>query len=288
MTNSHDDEHTHSLSTVWSYSTSTDQGNAGQESDVFLVPSLAIILRLTQTVRFNASDCTVDVPVSYKFDVGDPENRKALNFVSYGQLKTTILPKLKAQLENLQNNSTSKPEDIKLTNATINAWNEALEEYNQVNSNAASGTLESATKWFSSKSNMRPTCEYAVVEYSYQETTKTDSLSNINNRDRGSIEQAVKSDQNIKTTSIFRSTSLVYKCTSPNKSLAFEAEKFLHEVCSFENKEFNLHQYLGNFDDIRFATYFDRNPTKCSLPTNSQILTKEEDKVWKKIPSDHP
>ncbi len=71
-----------------------------------LVPTLVILLRPTDTVLWDKENCSAHVQKSVKFDVGSEDNRKALNFITYDRLTSTVLPNLRDQLELIQQNET--------------------------------------------------------------------------------------------------------------------------------------------------------------------------------------
>lgn len=154
-----DDKFSRELIVEWSYSTAGSEGAgyAGKLSDVFLIPTIQILYKETQTVSFELSTCTASVSTSTKFDVGNAENKKSISFLTYRQVITETIPELETQLKQL--NSSQNVERQTVT-ASISGWNEALAEYEQVNEKAWNGNLTSKVEdWMSLLSNHDIHCQ---------------------------------------------------------------------------------------------------------------------------------
>ena len=53
-------ENTHSITVVWSYSTSGEPEFAGQMSDSFLIHTLSVGFRVARIIEFNPEDCSAN------------------------------------------------------------------------------------------------------------------------------------------------------------------------------------------------------------------------------------
>ncbi len=74
---------------------------------LILVPTLVILLQRTETVHWDENSCSASTQKSVKFDIGsENSSREALNFITYHQLTTIVMPNLRDQLNLIQSNIT--------------------------------------------------------------------------------------------------------------------------------------------------------------------------------------
>ena len=152
-------------------------------SDVFLVPTLAIMYRETTTIGFDSEGCNATFDEVSKFDVTSGANKNPISFLSYFVVITgeemnfenilkevstfltyyillplrvmiTIITETIPELKNLLNEKTeaqrSDPSNLKLEseistlNASLVGWEKILDDYNTTNSRAFNEGLENA------------------------------------------------------------------------------------------------------------------------------------------------
>ena len=155
-----DDSHSTSLTITWSYSTAGSDASmyAGKDSDVFLVPTLSILHRKTDTVLFNETLCKASKISQTKFDVKAAENKRTISFLSYRQVLTEVLPELKGQIEIVNAQKEVNVSQAEALNFSLSAWTDTLRRYEEVNAN---NTLENVGKWY--QKNRSFTCEKRAV-----------------------------------------------------------------------------------------------------------------------------
>ena len=62
---------------------------AGQAADVFVVPTLAIKFRQTDTISFHNDTCDADKTSTVKFSLSDDgQNRNPISFLSFGTVNS--------------------------------------------------------------------------------------------------------------------------------------------------------------------------------------------------------
>lgn len=94
-------------------------GTAGKNSDMFLIPSIAILYVDTTIISFNKTSCSASSRDEITFDLGSPDNKKTLSLISFRQVDTEVLPKLRKNLEILQANTSATVDDKAVGNAMI-------------------------------------------------------------------------------------------------------------------------------------------------------------------------
>ncbi len=91
-------------------------GTAGKNSDMFLIPSIAILYIETTIISFNDTLCLANSRDEITFDLGSPQNKKTLSLISFRQVDTEVLPKLRKNLEILQASTSATFDDIAVGN----------------------------------------------------------------------------------------------------------------------------------------------------------------------------
>jgi hypothetical protein len=122
------------VSITWSYTTSTEPGVAGQASDVFLIPTLAIMYRETDTITWDVDACEADKITRIKFDLSSDENRNPISFFSYELLVNEIIPELKKNLQLKVDERDSFNEDDIPTHSHSSDYNKTVQEIITINS----------------------------------------------------------------------------------------------------------------------------------------------------------
>ncbi|KAL7463047.1 hypothetical protein ACHAXS_003420, partial [Conticribra weissflogii] len=266
LTDFNGEEHSHTLNIVWSYQTSDDQGLAGKQSDVFLVPTLVILLRPTDTVLWDKDTCSADVQSSVKFDIGSEDTRQALNFITYDRLTSTVLPNLRDQLELIKLNKTEEytKEQLTTTEASIAAWDEVLKDYHDTYTKAYQGDLKSVSNWFTSTFKERPTCEKASVQYyrTYITNEGTDAASDglEENPENQKINEPNRVSRREKR------WGYKYRCTSSSKLVQADANEFINHLCSGFSPQDDVKGVTGDYDDIK-----ETSEVEC-IPKDAKIL----------------
>ena len=126
------------------------------------MPSLSVIFRETDEVRFNEMTSKAWKQTLNTFDLSSPENKQTLSFVTYRQVNIEVIPELERNLINLEGelltaNSMRAAvihDQITTVNATLDGWNEILAEYGEINAKASEGTLENIGEWFQADSTL--------------------------------------------------------------------------------------------------------------------------------------
>lgn len=155
---------TASLTTTWSYVTSSDQWSAGTLSDVFLVPSLNVIFKDITEVLWNESTCAYSEE-KLKFSLDSPDNKPAISFLTYYSVQNIEIPELTRLRDAAQANVTSIvgcPQTLPTSLASVKAlstdcqsslanrdamqnaidnWQSFLERHDNVSTLAAQGEL---------------------------------------------------------------------------------------------------------------------------------------------------
>ena len=126
---------------VWSFAidveTSDNEMLAGEQSDMFLVPSLNIVLLKTDIVSFDAESCSANKSQAITWTLGSDKNTKVFSWLSSFELEHTELPELRAAAEATDDDAKKQ----QLTEA-ISAWEAILKRNKDVRKMAAAGDLE--------------------------------------------------------------------------------------------------------------------------------------------------
>jgi len=181
-------QHSHTLTITWTYSTSGSAAYAGRESDVFLIPTIAVIFRTTDTIEFDpTASCKATKTTKVKFDLSSLDNRSPISFLTYKQVKSEIMPELESILDSLEeesidNTTTTRLAEISLqipiVNASLISWTEILSDYEDVNQNATAGDLEKVGNWF--KNRVDDKASNKVYEFEHPQA-KHETVSLVSN-----------------------------------------------------------------------------------------------------------
>ena len=97
-------------------------------SDSFLINTMSVLFRETQTILFDRDSCTADIedPPRVTFDLKSDENRRPLSFVNYFQITEEILAELRGVLESKIAERSSVLFDATLNSQVIEFWKPEL------------------------------------------------------------------------------------------------------------------------------------------------------------------
>ncbi|EGD74967.1 hypothetical protein PTSG_07192 [Salpingoeca rosetta] len=140
---------------VWSFSidvaTSDEPMLAGEQSDMFLVPSLNVLFLDTDVVDFDASTCEVTKSLKTTWSLEAEENKEVMTWLSVFEIENKEIPDLKQRLSATQTELATEEDDelrtelqakeAELRNA-LDAWNTTLHRNREVRKSAGEGSLK--------------------------------------------------------------------------------------------------------------------------------------------------
>uniref|UniRef100_A0A7S2SCV2 Uncharacterized protein n=1 Tax=Mucochytrium quahogii TaxID=96639 RepID=A0A7S2SCV2_9STRA len=136
------------FTTTWSFRTNNEMYLAGKMSDVFVTPSLTVFLTKNKEVNYDVEACEAKSDSIWAYNLGQEDNKPSLNFVTYLQLTTVELPRLRNVLA--QAIKENKPENETQTfRDAIDSWEATLAQYENTNTEMERGHLPAPNKWFS-------------------------------------------------------------------------------------------------------------------------------------------
>jgi len=149
----------HGFTVTWSYSTSAEPIFSGAPSDVFLVPTFEVMFVETTTIFYDSTMCKAVSTETTKFDINSKDNENAVAFLSHRQVTEFVMPELKKVLEEKKGSTDARQEEIDTLQASVDAWQTFLNDYEETNEMADNDTLEHVGTWYQNHGNRRPYCE---------------------------------------------------------------------------------------------------------------------------------
>jgi len=157
------------FTTTWTYTTSADPWNAGNQSDVFLVPNLNVKFKEVRVVTWANATCAKN-ETKLKFALDSPDNKPAIGFLSCFDVDNVEILELKRLRDQSQREMSSlnctdemkTGEDTKceefrsnrnaMRDAVLN-WQNFLDTHDKISLAAADGNLTKPQKWFNEIQN---------------------------------------------------------------------------------------------------------------------------------------